>query len=165
MIYPDVLKVHVFAVGAWDILEVFIEPEPGDAKRVIGTKGAHIQALRYYVELWGKKHRSSVAVRDLACPRDDSDKYPKFQERADWPKERLTEIVKALADAVLREPVEIECADNSGVTHMVVRHGPDEFGPAIGSLSKILSVLVAAMGKKNGRTIITHVRPENLVAR
>lgn len=160
------LKVHVFGVGgSWDVLEVFIEPEPGDAKRVIGTSGAHIKAMRYYVELWGKEHAASVAIRDLACPRDDGDKYPKFQDREDWPKDRLSAIVKGLADAVLREPVEIECADNLGVTHMVVRHGPDEFGPAIGSLSKIISVLVAAMGKKNGRTIITHVRPENLIAK
>jgi predicted RNA-binding protein YlqC (UPF0109 family) len=166
VIYPDALKVHAFSIGgSWDVLEIFIEPDPGDAKRVIGTAGAHIKALRFYVELWGRVHGASVAIRDLACPRDDADKYPKFRENADWPKEKLASIVKGLAEGILEDPVQIETADVPGATHLVVRYTEPQSPPMITTLGRVLTVLVAAMGKKNGRTIIPHVRPENLVAR
>lgn len=141
------------------MLEVIIDANPGDVKRIIGTKGAHIGALRRWVRLWAETHDCSATVRDFAVPKDNRDRYGDFQQRPDWPKERLSLIIEGMASAVLHGPVKIECADQDDVTHMVVRHHAGEDTRIISGLSVCLPILGTAMGKKNGHTLSVHVRP------
>lgn len=154
------LAVNVFAVGgSWDVLEVCIDADPGDVKRIIGTKGAHINALRRYVRLWAETHDCSATVRDFSIPKDNRDRYDDFERRPDWPRDKLVAIIRAMAEAVMRCGVVIESADQGDVCHIIVRHDDAEDGRTVNSLSICLPILGNVMGKKNGHTLQVHVRP------
>ncbi len=163
-LHPHALAVHVEEITA-DLLEVRIDCDPGDVKRLIGSKGLHISALRRWVKLWGDANCFGVTIRDFEAPKDTSDRYDKFQHNPAWPKDRLLSILKRLAESVAEGPINVECVDREENSHVALRFRDGEDGKVMAALGEVLAILGNAMGKKNGHTLAVHLRPERLATR
>lgn len=145
------------------IMEVAIDPHPGDVKRLIGTNGAHINALRRFAKLWGDANDASVTIPDFDAPKDNHDRYDEFSPEAEWPKDRLLGKLQAMVESVALAPVQVQAVDSDAQTHVVFRYGRDVDGRLMTALAGPLAILGNAMGKKNGRTLAVHIRSESLV--
>lgn len=157
-LHTEALQIHVDRI-ADDILEVRIECAAGDIKRLIGSKGLHISALRRFVKLWGEVHGFSVTIPNFEAPKESRDRYDEFAHNPDWPKDRLLAVLKALVDAIAEDQVTVQCVDRGEVSHIALRYSLDEDRKVMASLVEPIAILGNAIGKKNGHTLAVHLRP------
>lgn len=160
-LHPESITVAVQMISA-GILEVAIDSHPGDVKRLIGSKGSHIGAVRSYCKAWGMTKNLFVNVRDFNAPRDCSDRYLKFRANPNWPKDRIVNLLRGMVAAVVgpsMSPPEFISSDSEN-SHLVFRlpGWPPQLATAI-------PILANAIAKKNGHTLSVYFRPEKVVAR
>ena len=146
------------------VLEILIRAHPGDVKRLIGTNGAHINALRRFAKLWGDANGFSVTIPDFDAPKDNFDRYDEFSPDTDPEVTRRLGIkLQAMIEAVAQDTVRPQMVDSPSQTYIVFRYSRGASERLMNSLAAPISILGNAMGKKNGRTLAVHIRSEELV--
>lgn len=145
------------------VIELVIGADPGDVKRVIGTNGAHINAVRRIAHYWGEANGFNVSIPNFDMPKDNHDRYDEFSPEPNWPKARLIGVLERIVAAIAGQRVKAETIDSEHQTHIVFRYGPEVDGRIMSILQNPLAIIGNAMGKKNGRTLAVHVRSESLV--
>lgn len=161
VLHPDDLFVEGNLVAA-GMVGVLIEARPSDVKRLIGTKGAHIRALRVFCKYFGEAAGLGITVADFEVQKDNSDRYPEFVPSDDWGKDRdrLLEIFGRMARGVFLQPFEIEDVVADGRIFVAIRVSPAEHERVIFGMTESFKVLGLAIGKKSGHTISVHVLPK-----
>jgi predicted RNA-binding protein YlqC (UPF0109 family) len=147
------------------VLELVIDAHPGDVKRLIGTNGAHINALRRFAKLWGDANGFSVTIPDFDAPKDHGDRYDEFSpDRDPQVTHRLVTKLQAMTEAVAKQTVHPQVIDSASQTYVVFRYNPGAVDERLlTALAGPLAILGNAMGKKNGRNLAVHIRSQGLV--
>jgi predicted RNA-binding protein YlqC (UPF0109 family) len=155
----DALKIEVSSVGS-GLWSLRIIPHDSDFGRVLGTRGAHFNALIALCRCVGEKHALKIELKPLAEPaRKVQQRYNPFEQRANWPKDRLLSIISDAVLACVRdvEAVTVDCHDHKADSDILVGTSSEENKSTIELLDSALYILGNSIGKPNGRTLTVKV--------
>lgn len=168
-LYPDKLRVDASATApeGWlgkgtgeALFAIRITPDDTDFGRVLGTRGAHFNAIIALCRCVSFKHEITVELKPLAEPKEKvSQRYTPFEQRADWPKARLLGLIERLAKACMadEDAVTVECKDHAADSDVFVRVSVTESLKIIELTNAALAILGNSIGKPNGRTLTVKV--------
>lgn len=147
------------------VVEIKLKCHSGDVKRIIGSDGAHINALRRWATLWGEAHGYSVSIPNFETPPDNRDRYDEFLDNPDWPRRRITNLFQTMIGLVAGRRIESDWAKTDSQTHIVFRFDERDDARLMGLLESPLKVLANVIGRKNGVVLVVHIRSKHLLAK
>lgn len=157
---PDRLKLDVMPMT--NSFVVYVVAGYSDAKRIVGSKGVHFEALKILTGLLGKKHGFSGkldSIQDDGNPQED--RYADFVPSSDWPKAKVQKLVEDICEACLSEPARVTIQDGqNGMSVIEIFTADDEAKETVESLSLALIYLVKPIGKGNQRRLMVNVIAE-----
>lgn len=158
ILHPEELQVQADVVAP-GMIDVRIDARPTDVKRLIGTKGAHIRALRVFCKYFGEALDLGITIRDFESPKDNGERYPEFVPSDDWPrdKDRLLEILRRMASGVFCCAFKIEDVPADGRIFVAIRISQHEAERVRYGMAEAFKVLGLAMGKKHGHSLSVHL--------
>jgi predicted RNA-binding protein YlqC (UPF0109 family) len=158
VLHPDDLVVVVTERSG--VLSIRIRCHQGDVGRVIGTRGAHVNALKVLALLYGQKHKLRVDFMPIEeSVQGKSDRYSKFKASTEWRKAELLGLLEQVAWNIFKADaaVAIACVDNVADSEITVSVARDEPARVVDQADAALGVIFNAIGKPNGRTLTVHV--------
>lgn len=157
---PDQLKLDAMPMTSSFV--IYIVAGQSDAKRIVGSKGVHFEALKILTGLIGKKYGFSGeldSIQDDGKPQED--RYADFVPSNDWPKAKVQKLVEAICENCLSEPTRVTIQDGqNGMSVIEVFTSEDEAKESVESLSLALIYLVKPIGKGNQRRLMVNVITE-----
>jgi len=162
LLHPEELQIDVAPGDGSGTLEITLRAPRGDTCRLIGGGGKHFRALEFIVGRMGVKYMQPARL--LPIPRSDFgplDKNPKFEPKADWPKEEIIELLREVCLACLNhELLQITAADNGEYsTKLTVKVSTDEPLRIVEEFATALRELFDDIGKAKGRILYIDMLP------
>lgn len=157
---PKALSVG--AAAAEGFATVRITCASSDTGKIIGRSGSHFRALQAICNAWGARNGLEVELRKIAEAGDHAPKpYPRFQSRADWPKEKLVDLAEAMAFLVFKDDTSIlvDCLDDSEDSTIKISVARDEPVELVKAMGTAFHVLLRAAGNLNGRMLSVRIAP------
>jgi predicted RNA-binding protein YlqC (UPF0109 family) len=162
ILHPDDLEIKENHVGAG--IEITIRAHQGDKPRLIGPGGQQFRALTAIAYLIGVQARRIVTMPDiLPSITGQPDRYPLFETRDEWPRDRFQKLTTDIARAIFTGPslVTIEDHEEGSTTitiHVSKNESPKTIDLALASLNKLLN----SAGRLQGRIITVRIVPEEM---
>lgn len=143
-------------VGAGNgTLAVVIVPDGDDYNLLYGKSGSMEKAMRTLLTQMALKWGASVWYEVRSEGGGNGSQY-RYEERADWPAERIKECVRDMLQVLFEHPVSVNWFDElrRSKTHIeLTLHQDESERVPLADLQRSLEVVVAAVGAANGRRI------------
>lgn len=143
--------------------DIRITPHDDDVGRVIGVKGSRWKALAAVCHAFGLKENMRVELLKVPEPlAPKKDFYPPFEEKDDYPRDKLKAMAWALGRICFRDEgaVSVELIDKGAETTLLVNVASSERHGAVLALSTAFYCLFEAIGMSMGRKVRTAIVPE-----
>jgi predicted RNA-binding protein YlqC (UPF0109 family) len=160
LVEPNEFSINFIDDGG--LTTVFIKPHDDDIGRVIGVRGARFKAIQEILNAAADKVGATVRVRWIPEPQGPrSDRYPKFEEKADWPRERIRDLVVALAATVfIKQSYDVESEDSGPETDVTLHVSPAEGNWLVQHMTGAFQALFEAVGQRYGRRMFIRILPD-----
>lgn len=161
ILHPADLKVSTIQMAR--AIAISTEAHAGDVARIIGERGAHFNALKAIAVCMSRKYGISIDLAPVTEPRGGkADRYGNFKHNQNWPKERILALLGRLADKVFQfeSAVEITSEDAGNVTVFRIAVDQAEKKFITDTADAAFKILLNAIGKANGRTLMCEILPE-----
>lgn len=157
-LHTENIKIKETTLGRSSTLNVQVHK--GDMSRVIGTKGAHVQAMERLIEMMSAKSGKRMTLRVGEPSMGGADSFAKFEPQATWESSHVVELVQDISAAVFVHPAQVELFDGEdfqSVIEIVV--SPNERKDLVAMVNAALAPLFNAIGKANGRLLKINAAP------
>lgn len=149
--HPEHLTITV-TIYPPNIVNVRIQGHATDTPRIIGEDGEMFRSLAKIAQAIGRRHDVGVIFSDVQQPVIGEEKpYPRFEAKADWPRETLLMHIKQASAAVFFYP-KITHEDINEKETVVQIQVQEEIG-TVKKLREALPVVFNAIGRMNGRIL------------
>lgn len=158
ILHPKQLKVEVVQMTQYFTL--YIAATLSDSKRIVGSMGAHFNALKALVTAAARKAGVKAEMNQVeAVGRPVIDQYPPFTTQDDWPKEKIEKLVERMAKAVfVHDNVTIKIADGpNGSSNIEVLVSESEDAQLVADMLIVFKTLIKPVGKSNHRNLMLNV--------
>ena len=167
----DKKAIIVQAVNYSAMMTIGIRSNPTDQGRIVGTRGGHFKSLSALCNCIGAKQKITIELLPIGKKTEAKDRYYPFVAKDNWREEEIRALIVRTVQAVAlcEEAVAIEQqAEQMGVSKFVIHVARQERPELVASMTTgmvnpngmvtgWLKILVNAIGKANGRTIILEI--------
>jgi len=156
--HPEVLRINARHFST--IIDIAWSGHRADTSRMIGEGGQTFHWLKQLVRMIGEQHGFDAELSRVGEPTTgESERYPEFVARADWPRARLLSLLeRTVLAATKQSQCEIDHANQDDETSaIIVRISRNETSGMEQSLKECLKHIFKVIFNANGRLLRLNV--------
>lgn len=139
-------------------LEITIEANPADTRRLVGAGGNIVKNLELLFRMLTRGTGKHVRFCDIEANTNAPVPFAPFVPNPKWPREKIEKLLRDLAEEIFDVPVDVrtEAHTRWTVKMYAVPQGDCEDVPDVRTFDKVANVLFVPIGTEAGMKVYAH---------